>query len=101
MGDEPADLARQLMEMETLGLRALQPWRRPTPKYQALPDCGNIKTYLMYEEESLGPRLFSSNSGKTTTAAVPVVITNVTIDWVAPSKEKIPFSFDAHRFAGV
>lgn len=101
LGDRPVDMSRQLHEMETLGLEALQPVRRPSPKYQAMMDCGNIKTYLMYQEETLGPRLFAANSGKTVTAAVPIIITNVQTEFVAPSKEIISFSFDAHRFAGV
>jgi len=101
LGDRPIDIARQLHEMETIGLEALQPVRRPSPKYQALMDCGNIKTYLMYQEETLGPRLWAANAAKTITAAVPVIISNVVTEFVAPSKEIISFSFDAYRFAGV
>lgn len=101
VGDRPMDLAHQLHEMETIGLSKIDVIRRPTPKYQALQDCDNIKTYLMYQEEPLGPRLFAANAGNTSTLAVPVIITNVTTEWVAPSKEILTFSFDAHRFAGV
>lgn len=98
VGDRPVDLARQLSEMETLGLTALRPPRWPTPKYQALQDCDNIKVYLMYQDETLGPRLYSGT--KAVTAAVPVVISNVRTEWDSPSKESKNFSFDAHRFAG-
>ena len=101
VGDRPVDLARQLHQMSTLDLQILHPVRRPTPKYQALHDCDNIKVYLMYQEETLGHELFIANSGKTVTAAVPVIITNVRTEWTAPSKKIISFSFDAHRFAGV
>lgn len=101
LGDYPVELARQLHEMETIGISELGVLRRPTPKYQALGDCDNIKTYLMYQTGTLGERLFSKNAAKTVTAAVPVIISNVTTEWVAPSKEAIKFSFDALRFAGV
>jgi hypothetical protein len=95
------DLAHQLHQMETIGVSSLDILRRPTPKYQALSDCDNIKTYLMVVEETLGPRLFAANSGKTVTVAIPVIITNVSVEWVAPSKEILSFSFDALRFGGV
>ena len=75
--------------------------RRPTPKYQALKDCDNIKTYLMYQEETLGDRVFKASGAKTRTLAVPVIITNVSTEFVAPSKDRIKFSFDALRFSGV
>ena len=101
IGDSPIDLARQLHEMSTLDLEPIPIVRRPTPKYQALKDCDNIKTYLLYQTETLGPRLQTANSGKTVTAAVPVVITNVRTEFVAPSSEQMKFSFDAYRFAGV
>jgi len=90
------DLERQLHSMQTLGLSHLQPIRSPSPKYQALPDCDNIKTYLMLQEETLGEA-----GGSYVTSAVPVIITNVSTEWVAPSKNLLAFSFDAHRFAGV
>lgn len=98
LGDRPVDLARQLHEMETLGLSASRPVRWPTPKYQALQSCDNISVYLMYQEETLGS-LYSGT--KTVTAAVPVVITNVQTEWDSPSKRSKQFSFDALRFAGV
>jgi hypothetical protein len=101
VGDHPMDLAHQLHMMETVGLAPLDPIRRPTPKYQALADCDNIKTYLMLVQETLGPRLFSQNSGKTVTSAIPGIVSNVSTEWVAPSKEIISFSFDFSRFAGV
>ena len=96
--DEPRlyDLERQLHSMQTIGLSQQHGIRSPTPKYQALQDCDNIKTYLMLEEENLGI------PGSTfVTSAVPVIITNVSTEWVAPSKNIVAFSFDAHRFAGV
>ena len=101
VGDYPLELAQQLHEMATLGISTLQPLRRPSPKFQALQDCDNIKTYLMYQEEPLGGRLLTKNAGNTVTSAVPVVITNVSTEWVAPSKEILSFSFDALRFSGV
>jgi len=101
IGNRPVDLARQLHEMSTLDVESLTPVRRPTPKYQALHDCDNLKTYLLYQTETLGPRQLAANSGKTTTACVPVIITNVETEWTAPSKEIISFSFDALRFGGV
>ena len=101
IGDRPLDLARQLHEMSTLDLQVLHPVRRVSPKYQSMHDCELLKVYLMYQEETLGHRLMIANSGKTVTAAVPVIISNVSTEWVAPSKEIISFSFDAYRFAGV
>ena len=91
------DLERQLHEMATLGVAELQPLRRPSPKYQALSDCDNIKTYLMLQTETLG----SSDGWTVVTSAVPVIITNVSTEWVAPSKNLVSFSFDALRWAGV
>ncbi len=96
--DEPRlyDLERQLHSMQTLGLSQLQPLRSPTPKYQALQSCDNILTYLMLEEENLGI------PGSTfVTSAVPGILTNVTTEWVAPSKNIVAFSFDFSRFSGV
>jgi len=50
----------------------------------------------MLQEETLGEA-----GGSYVTSAVPVIITNVSTEWVAPSKNLLAFSFDAHRFAGV
>jgi hypothetical protein len=90
------DLERQLHSMQTLGLSRLQGVRSPTPKYQALMDCDNIKTYLMLQTENLGVK-----GASYVTNAVPGIITNVTTEWVAPSKNLLAFSFDFSRFAGV
>ena len=96
LGDDILDISRQLHEMETIGLEPMSMVRRPTPKYQALPDCGNIKVYLMHVEENLGVP-----GDSVVTCAVPVIISNVSVEWVAPSKKILSFSFDASRFAGV
>ncbi len=89
------DLERQLHSMQTLGLAQLQPLRRPTPKYQALQSCDNVQVYLMLQTENLGV-----GGAEFVTSAVPGIITGVTTEWVAPSKNLVSFSFDFHRFAG-
>jgi hypothetical protein len=94
-GDYVIDIARQLHEMETIGLAPLDIIRRPTPKYQALRECDNIKVYLMEVE---GPMGTGTNYTK---IATPVIISEVTTEYVAPSKKSIEFSFKALRFSGV
>jgi hypothetical protein len=94
-GDRVVDQVQQLQQMETIGLAALNPIRRPSPKYQALMDCGNIKTYLMEVEGTMG------QSTLTRKICIPIIITGLSIDWIAPSQRSAKFRFTALRFAGV
>lgn len=95
VGDYVLDQARQLHEMQTIGCAPMSIIRRPTPKYQALKDCDNIKVYLMEVQGTMG------TGGLYNKIVTPVIITNVQTDYVAPSKKSIEFTFDALRFAGV
>lgn len=96
VGDYVVEQARQLHEMETIGLSTINIVKRPTPKYQALKDCDNIKTYLMYLEGPLG-----AGTSNKISVATPVIITNVSTEIVAPPKKSMDFSFTAMRFSGV
>ena len=95
VGDYVLEQARQLHEMQTVGCTALSIIRRPTPKYQAMKDCDNIKVYLMEVQGTMGDGTLYNK------IVTPVIITNVQTDYVAPSKKSVEFTFDALRFAGV
>ena len=98
-GDDCDEKGYQLKQMLTAGASQHQVIRNPRLFTQSLRDCGVIKPYLLYVD--LAKFRAPNTYGTRKSIRVPIIITDVTVEWAAPSKLMLPITISGVIYPGV